>query len=393
MKRLFTILLFLSLVSTGTYYFYKTNQEFRNFVTDLLPENKQNIDSLITLSPTPPNIKEQKSTNKKTPKSIKPDEFFSLDEYARKTPKQNEKDLQTLADYLIKPASTDLEKVRVIFTWVATHIAYDDDAFNSGNFPDYSAENVLANKKAVCDGYSNLFKAICEAAGFEAEKIIGYAKGYGYSIGDKITETNHAWNAVKIDNKWRLFDATWGSGFGTQKNGRLESTIKFEPFWFNVNPKAFIFTHLPEQLKWQQTGGSMTIGEYQTMPYLREAFFKLGFNPDKIYSEALSGKVKEFVETYNNEFPIKVIQFPYSQNLIRQSEIKFEIISDYAEEIALLDNNNWSFFKKEKNSFIISRKPTGEELQICVKINWFDINFSTIAKYKVIENGVCLTIN
>jgi hypothetical protein len=88
-----------------------------------------------------------------------------------------------------------------------------------------------------------------------------------------------------------------------------------------------------------------------------------------------------------------VIQFPYSQNLIRQSEIKFEIISDYAEEIALLDNNNWSFFKKEKNSFIISRKPTGEELQICVKINWFDINFSTIAKYKVIENGVCLTIN
>ncbi|OFY87012.1 MAG: hypothetical protein A3F72_03305 [Bacteroidetes bacterium RIFCSPLOWO2_12_FULL_35_15] len=391
MKRLITILFFLSLIATGTYYFYKTNKDFKNFVADLLPKEKKSVDSLTTHtptpSPTPTSIKEKKSTKKKIPKTLKPDEFHSLDEYAKKTPKQYEKDIHTLSDYLIKPATTDMEKVRVIFTWVATHVRYDADAFNSGNYPDYSAENVLSNKKAICEGYGNLFKALCEAAGFETEKIIGYAKGYGYNIGDKFTETDHAWNAVKIDNKWRLFDATWGSGYGTKKNGKLVSTLKFEPYWFNVNPKAFIFTHLPLESKWQMTGGSLTLDKYEMMPYLTESFFKLGFNPDKIYSDAVSGKVKEFVKTYSYDFPIKVIQLPYSQNLNRQNEIKFEIQSDYAEDIALIDDNSWLYFTKENNVFTISHKPTGKNLQICIKINWFDKNFSTIVKYSVTDNG------
>lgn len=393
MKRLITILLFLSLIATGTYYFYKTNLDFRNFVADLLPKDKQSVDSLTTPSPAPQDFKEKKSAKKKIPKTLKPDEFYSLDEYARKTPKQNEKDIKTLAEYLIKPATSDMEKVRVIFTWVTTHVRYDADAFNSGNYPDYSAENVLESKKAICEGYSNLFKALCEAAGLEAEKVTGYAKGYGYNIGDKFTDTDHAWNAVKIDNRWRLFDATWGSGFGTKKNSKLVSTLKFEPYWFNVNPKAFIFTHFPLQSKWQLTGGSLTLDKYETMPYLTESFFKLGFNSDKIYSEVISGKIKEFVETYSNDFPIKVIQFPYSKNLNRQNEIKFEIQSDYAEEIALLDDNTWNYFKKENSSFTISHKPTGKELQICVKINSFDKSFSTIAKYKVTDNGDITALN
>ena len=393
MRRFISILFFLGLVGAGAYYYYNTNEEFRNFVVDLLPKEEQSADTLTTQTQTPPVIIEKKSTQKKTPKSLKPGAYASLDEYARKTPKQNEQDIETLAAYLIKPAKNDLEKVRVIFTWVATHVSYDDDAFNSGNYPDYSADNVLVNKKAVCEGYSNIFKALCEAAGFEAEKIVGYAKGYSYSIGDKIEESNHAWNAVKINNKWLLFDPTWGSGFGTQKNGKLVSTLQFEPYWFNVNPKAFIFTHLPEQPEWQLTGGSITLDKYQTMPYLRGSFFEFGFNPDIIYSDVMSGKVKEFVEIYSYEFPIKVIQVPYTLNLTRQSEIKFEIQSDYAEEIALVDDNNWNYFKKENNTFTISHKPTGKELSICVKINSFDKNFSTIAKYKVTDSGDNTALN
>lgn len=393
MKRLITKLFFFSLIATGVYYLYKTDQAFRGFVVKFLKGDKQPADSLKTISPTLPDNKETKSTKKRIPKSLKPDEFYKLDEYARKAPKQYEKDIKTLAEYLIKPARTDMEKVRIIFTWVATHIRYDDNAFNSGNYPDYSAANVLSNKRAVCEGYSNLFNALCEAAEFEAEKITGYAKGYGYSIGKRITKTNHAWNAVKIDNNWCLFDATWGSGFGTPKNGKLVSTLEFEPYWFNVNPKAFIFTHLPVEPKWQLTGSSISLDKYQTMPYLAESFFKLGFNPEIIYSEAISEKVKQFVETYESDFPIKAVQLPYSKNINRKSEIKFEIQSDYAEEIALLDENKWNSFTKENNTFTLTHKPTGKVLQICVKINWFDKNFSTIAKYKVTDNEDRMAVN
>ena len=102
---------------------------------------------------------------KDIPKVVKPNEFSVLDEYARKTPQQYEVGLTTLASYLIKPAKTDLEKARVLFTWVATHVRYDDAAYNSGNYPDYTAEFVLKNKRAVCEGYSNVLMALCDEAG------------------------------------------------------------------------------------------------------------------------------------------------------------------------------------------------------------------------------------
>ena len=129
------------------------------------------------------------------------------------------------------------------------------------------------------------------------------------------------------------------------------------------------------------------------MPHLRESFFKLGFSPDKIYHEAVSGKVKAFVETFSNDFPINVIQFPYSQNLTRQRTLTFEIQSDYAEEIALVDDDNWIYFTKDKNSFTLSHKPAGKELQVCVKINWFDKSFKTIAQYIVTDNGDIAALN
>ena len=397
MKRLLTIFILLSLGAGGTYYLYTTNPDFRTYVSDLIQTYNQdnNVDTLTTPIPTLPDTdsdtKVQKTNRKKVPKVLKPDEFHTLDEYARQAPKEYETDITTLAQYLIKPANTDIEKVRVLFTWVATHVKYDDIAFNSKDYPDYTAEYVLLNKRAVCEGYSNILKSLCEAAGLEAEKVSGYAKGYGYKVGDKFADTDHAWNIIKVDKKWRLFDATWASGFGTNKNGKLVSTTRFDPFWFNVNPKAFIFTHLPQQPKWQLTGASLTLAQYEVLPHLDKDFFKLGFNPDKIYSDAVSGKVKEFVETYPIGFPTDASLLPYSQSLSRDNEITFKIQSDYAEEVALIDDKTWHYFSKDKNTFILSHKPTGTQLKISVKINWYDKSFSTILKYNVTTDNEKIT--
>lgn len=387
MKRLLTILIFLSLAAGATYYFYETNPDFKTYVSDLIQSYNEdsNVDTLVTHTPTEPDtdIKVHKTTKKKIPKTLKPDEFYSLDEYARKTPTQYEVDITTLAQYLIKPAKNDIEKARVLFTWVATHVKYDDLAFNTNNYPEYTADYVLKNKRAVCEGYSNILKSLCEAAGLQAEKVSGYAKGYGYKKGDKFTDTDHAWNVIKVDNKWRLFDVTWASGFGTNKNGKLFSTSRFDPYWFNVNPKAFIFTHLPQEPKWQLTGASLTLEQYEELPHVSMDFFKLGFSPDKIYSDAVSGKVKDFVDTYALDFPTNASQLPYTQSVSRENEITFKIQSDYAEQIALIDGKDWHYFQQEGNSFTLTHKPTNKQLDICVKINWYDKSFSTILKYSV----------
>lgn len=386
MKRLLNTLIFLLLIAGGSYYLYSTNQVVKTSVDAFIQTYKPGV-GVDTLAMPSSNLTDNKvlKSKKKIPKVLKPDAFYTLDAYARKTPKQYEKNVSILTEYLLKPAKTDIEKARVLFTWVATHISYDDKGYNSDDYLDCTAESVLQKKRAVCEGYSNLLKALCNAAGLEAEKVIGYAKGYSYTIGDKFSETDHAWNVIKVENEWRLFDVTWASGFGTNKNGKLVSTSRFEPYWFNVHPKAFIFSHLPEQSKWQLTGSALTLDQYEALPYLDQTFFKLGFDPDKVYSAAISGNVKEFVETYPIEFPINTSALPYIKRLSRDNELTFIIESEYAEEIALIDGKDWHYFSKENNIFTLTHKPTNKQLKICVKINWFDKNFLSILKYNVTD--------
>ena len=392
MKR-FLVILTIVFTVTGIAYLYTTDSRFKDLLRGTLDLDAQIPEDSVS-NPSHPVKDSKKATErkKKIPKTVKPGPFHALDEYARKTPKKYTTDPETLSQYLLKPAKTDLQKVRTLFTWIATHVQYDAEAYNSNNYPDQSALNVLASRKAVCAGYSALMQTLCEAAGLEAKSIVGYAKGYGYKPGDKFTETDHAWNAVKIDDAWHLFDVTWGSGFGTTKDGKLVTAMEFDPFWFDVHPKAFIFTHLPEDPSWQLTGDVWQLDEYERQPYLPGAFFTVGFDPNEIYREVKSGGPREFVDVYSMDFPVKVIRIPYAKNQIAGQELSFKIQSDYAEDIVLIDGSNWHHFKKQDNTFTLLHKPVSNELQISIKINWFDEDYSTIAIYSV-QNGAIVSNN
>lgn len=389
MKKLSALLILLFAAGASSYYLYTSNSGFKTLADGFFQKysiNKNKTDEPIKTE-AEPNVKNKETyrSKKKVYKKLKPDKYFILDEYARKCPKQYEKDISALSAYLIKPAKTEIEKVRVLFTWIATHIKYDDKAYNSGEYPDYTAEYVLSNRKAICEGYSNLFKALCNEAGIEAEKISGYAKGYGYKVGEKFTESNHAWNAVKIENKWRLFDVTWASGFGTNKNGKMVSKLEFDPFWFDVHPKAFLFTHLPVESKWQLTGSPVSLDKYERLPYLNSSFFKVGFNPGEIFTVSVTGKIRQFVEAFSTDFPVNASKLPYTKYLIKDRLLNFEIDSEYAHEIALIEDDKWYYFKKDGNKFSLSHNPAGKQIEILTKINSFDKNFYPILKYKVSE--------
>lgn len=317
------------------------------------------------------------------PKQIEHDQFYDLDQYAQATPKTYETSIASLAQYLIKPAKTDLEKARLLFMWVCTHVKYDDAAYNSNVFPDYTPEYVLKNKKAVCEGYSVILQALCEAAGMQAEKVVGYSKGYSYVPGSKFDESNHAWNIIRIENKWHLFDATWASGYGTKVNGKLVSKSKFDPFWFDVNPKAFIFSHLPEDPVWQFIGGTITLAQFENLPKLSDEFFSLGFPPDKVLSDALTGKVKEFVETWSLDYPIDVSALPYTRFIVTNKEHVFKIRSLYAEKIAIIDGKEWIYFTKNNADFSLKIKPKTKQLKLLVKVNPGDESFQRVLVYNV----------
>lgn len=203
-----------------------------------------------------------------------PASFEKIDAHVLNTPEHAENSLESLAAYLIEPADNELEKVRAIFRWVTQNIAYDTEGYFSGSYGDLSPDGVLKSRRAVCDGYAGLFTMLGEAAGLQVVKVVGYSKGYGYAVGDSYSgQTNHAWNAVKIDDKWHLLDATWGAGYlGDNK----KFVRKFQPHYFLTPPEDFIYDHLPSEARWQLLKEPITAKEYADFVYLRPAFFHTG---------------------------------------------------------------------------------------------------------------------
>lgn len=380
-----------TLLAIGTgLYFYQSNANFKSTVDHWLESFK--YDSLErrieadTLSET----RQQKAKpRERIPKKLKPDEFDQLDKYARNTPEKYSGTLQTLSAYLVTPAKNDLEKVRLLYTWIATHIRYDAAAYNSGVFKDeLSASSVLKRRTAVCEGYSTLFKELGRRMGLDIEKISGYAKGYGHIEGEKFSEINHAWNAVRINDKWQLIDVTWGSCYGFTKNRKLETKIRFDAYWFCPTPEEFIFSHLPENDEWQLTNPKITLRQFEELPYLDDGFFKLGFNASDAYQSALSGTVKKFASTYPVDFPVRVINIPSNKIMAKGQEYTFVLQSDYAEEMAIIDDKEWTYFKKDGNQFSLTYTPRGDRLKIVVKINWYDENFWTILDYTIAGENI-----
>jgi hypothetical protein len=200
-------------------------------------------------------------------------DFAQVDAYALATPQEKTADVGTLAAHLSAGAKTDLDKARVIYRWIAENVKYDADALFASRRIDGSPAAVLKTRSAVCEGYARLYKALADAMGLECEIVSGHAKGVGYAPGQPVPEaSNHAWNAVKIDGRWRLVDSTWGAG---HLDGR-QFVSRFTEHYFLTPPEQMIFTHRPADDRWQLLDEPLTRAQYAELVYIRPAFFDYG---------------------------------------------------------------------------------------------------------------------
>ena len=172
--------------------------------------------------------------------------FKHIDGHALQAPTDNQISIPSLAQYLGSPFRTELEKARVIYTWVTHNVIYDIDSFFKGkHYPSMEPKDVLLRGSAVCAGYAKLYKEFADRLGLESRIISGYAKGYGWN-GDVPSEKNHDWNAVKIDDRWYFIDTTWGAG---HVKGR-EFIRKFKNIYFLCPEDVFFYEHYPEDENW-----------------------------------------------------------------------------------------------------------------------------------------------
>jgi len=225
----------------------------------------------------------------------------SLDQYAGATPAAVERTLDDLVAYLVQPAHSDAEKARLIFCWIAAHIDYDVVSFRSGAITDTSAEAVLAHRKTICDGYANLYCAMAVRAGLTALKIPGYARGIDIPLGRNPHSSNHAWNAVQLNGRWQLLDSTWGAG---HVEG-IHFTREYDAFFFLTPPAQFIYTHFPDEARWQLLAAPVSRATFDQWPDLKSPFFKCRLHLDSHQTDHLT--MPEAVKiTFTAETPIEL---------------------------------------------------------------------------------------
>ncbi|MEK5108664.1 transglutaminase-like domain-containing protein [Cytobacillus sp. FSL K6-0129] len=119
--------------------------------------------------------------------------------------------INSLAEELLQGVEGDREKAKAIYDYVAEHIAYDVEKYNTDDFHwDDSAIKALETKKGVCQDYAYLAIALLRASDMEARFVEGNA-GSGFTRG--ALGGRHAWVEVKVDGEWLTMDPTWGSGY------------------------------------------------------------------------------------------------------------------------------------------------------------------------------------
>lgn len=182
--------------------------------------------------------------------------YTDIDNKISKIPVELNHSTTGIAKFITDNFKTDSEKIRAVFYWTATNISYDVPnmfAPNQLETVQEKIENTLKSKKGVCIHYAEVFNDISNKMGIKCRIIDGYTKQNG-----KVATLAHAWCAAKIENRWFVFDPTWGAG--GINNGKFIK--KLNNAYFKVEPSKMIDSHMPFDYLWQFLNYPVTNAEF-----------------------------------------------------------------------------------------------------------------------------------
>jgi transglutaminase-like putative cysteine protease len=114
-----------------------------------------------------------------------------------------------LARSLCENATTDLEKVTLLWDWLMKHAAYDRKLKNSIQFSEIpDGDTFLRGERGICSDYAAFLAVGLRAVGVPTKHI------YGKNLR---TGNQHAWNEVYLDGRWQIIDATMAQSRGSKK--------------------------------------------------------------------------------------------------------------------------------------------------------------------------------
>jgi transglutaminase/protease-like cytokinesis protein 3 len=246
--------------------------------------------------------------------------------------------VEDLANQIEKDFSSDANKSRAAFFWLTKNIRYNLREFYNPNKRNYSfrysseeekteklqafKDNLVAetfkNKTGVCEEYAQSFKKICDLLKIKAEVIKGNVRNTADEIGQISNTTNHAWNAVKIDEKWIILDVTWAAG--SESNGKW--IRDFDDYFYDIPTRKIFKTHYPEDKIWVIRFGRMSEKEFYNQPIYSNTFLRLKANLISPQTGIISLKSSEsIVLKFNNLDPKLLILYTLKLSKIPQKPI------------------------------------------------------------------------
>ena len=189
--------------------------------------------------------------------------------------------------------NADSLRLRASFIWITENISYDIEGFEKDDPRSSILSYVVKNKKAVCGGYAGLLKFFCDAFNIESEIVYGIARTgkKDINVSRYNLRSNHAWNAVKINNNWRLIDVTWAAGtVDDTDDEKLKYYKDYKEIYYFTPPERMIFNHFPDQFKHQYLTKSVSKEKFKKWPLFTSDF--LSDSISEIYPDTAFVKVK-----------------------------------------------------------------------------------------------------
>ncbi|WP_298313725.1 transglutaminase-like domain-containing protein [uncultured Aquimarina sp.] len=300
-------------------------------------------------------------------------DFDRIDSIVSLYPKKF-KTSKKLADQISKDFDSELDKAKAIFSWITKNISYDYKesgkyytdyansyksvrhnpfpSFRSTNYMDYDktksgskkhlktekkyrekiSKRVISNGTAVCEGYTQLYKDLCDHLEITCFYVLGKAKNQINHIG-KEYRIDHAWNIIEINFKKYLIDATWGST-GYYDIDAKKFVEKPNYFYFGTAPEVFIKEHYPDFYENSLLTESITKETFSEAPLFYNHRKSQDFNlitPSSGILKKEDSAIQEFIIEYKEPvysiiYLINNTQFNYTGEIAyNEGKIGFDI--------------------------------------------------------------------
>lgn len=283
----------------------------------------------------------------------------------------NIKSIDNLVKKIEYDFETNIEKARAVYTWIALNITYENsNVLSSPEFliyqnkeslkrlKDYKNRQIILEtfetKKAVCLGYALLYNKVCNALNIKNELIYGYIRSSVEEIGKIVSNKNHVWNAVYVDNQWKIIDLTYGAGYNYRGVWQKYLDLSF----FDVNKDKLRLTHFPSKLFWRKYLKQKPLKEFCNDPFFYESFLTSNI-------EIITPKLGEIKVKKREKLYLKI------KGIDKESSILYTYSNDKSPRIPRVKNT------KSTSNIYFKKPPESTNLNIY-------LNNELVMQYKVL---------